>query len=266
VTAQLFAPGIGSRASLADDIRRIGVQAGDTVLAHSSLRAIGWVQGGARTVVRALLDVLGLAGTLVVPTQTADNRDPASWDDPPVPAAYWPQIRAQLPAFDPARSPSHRMGAVAECVRTWPGAIRSGHPQTSFAALGPAAAGLLAGHRLESQLGESSPLARLEEIGAKILLLGVGFDRCTAFHLAEYRLPNPPIMANSAAVATPIGRTWMQFPGVALDSADFAALGADLQARTDLVTAGVVGAAATRLLPLPADVAYAQGWLSVHRS
>jgi aminoglycoside 3-N-acetyltransferase len=265
VTSRVAPPRITARTGLADDIRRIGVRPGDTVLLHSSLRAIGWVTGGARTVVRSVLDVLGLDGTLVVPTQTADNRDPANWDDPPVPASYWAEIRAQLPAFDPVRSPSHRMGAIAESVRTWPGAIRSTHPQTSFAGIGPRAAGLLTGHELESQLGESSPLARLEDVNAKILLLGVGFDRCTAFHLAEYRLPSPPVVHNSAAVVTPVGRVWLEFDGVALDSADFAALGADLAAGTTLVTTGTVGAAPSRLLSLRHAVAYAERWLRAYR-
>jgi aminoglycoside 3-N-acetyltransferase len=265
VTSRVAPPRITARTGLADDIRRIGVRAGDTVLLHSSLRAIGWVTGGARTVVRSVLDVLGLDGTLVVPTQTADNRDPSSWDDPPLPRSYWAEIRAQLPAFDPARSPSHRMGAIAETVRTWPGAIRSAHPQTSFAAIGPRAAGLVTGHELESQLGESSPLARLEEVDAKILLLGVGFDRCTAFHLAEYRLPSPPVVRTAAAVRTPVGRAWLEFDGVALDSADFGALGADLQARTDLVSTGMVGTAPSLLLPLRPAVRYAERWLRAHR-
>jgi aminoglycoside 3-N-acetyltransferase len=265
VTSHTAPPRITARTGLADDIRRIGVVPGDTVLVHSSLRALGWVPGGARTVVRALLDAVGLDGTLVVPTQTADNRDPSSWDDPPLPQSYWDEIRAQLPAFDPARSPSHRMGAIAETVRTWPGAIRSTHPQTSFAAIGPAAAGLLAGHELESQLGESSPLARLEGVDAKILLLGVGFERCTAFHLAEYRLPCPPIVRNSAAVVTPVGRVWLEFDGVALDSADFGPLGADLQSETRLVTTGEVGTAPSRLLRLRPAVRYAQRWMRFHR-
>jgi aminoglycoside 3-N-acetyltransferase len=250
--------------TLAEDLRGLGIGPGDTLLMHSSLRALGWVDGGAPAVVRALLAVLGPAGTIVVPTQTADNRDPSTWDDPP-PPSWWEEIRRHVTAFDPARTPSRRMGAIAECVRTWPGAVRSAHPQTSFAALGPAAAALMAEHRLEAQLGEASPLGRLAQTDARILLLGVGFDRCTAFHLAEHRRPDPPTRPDACAVATPAGRAWVPFTAVHLDAGDFAALGADLAAQTDLVVHGAVGAAEARLVPLAHAVDYAEKWLIAHR-
>ena len=71
--------------------------------------------------------------------------------------------------------------------------MRSAHPQTSFAALGPKARELMNDHAVDCHLGECSPLGRLYEEGAWILLLGVGYATCSAFHLAEYRYtPNPP--------------------------------------------------------------------------
>ena len=146
-----------TRASLAGDLRRLGLESGDIVLVHSSLSSLGWVCGGAVAVVRALLDTVGPGGTAVVPTQTGDNSDPKHWQHPPVPRSWWPVIREHMPAFDPAVTPSRGMGVIPEVVRTWPGAVRSDHPHTSFAAVGPAAAELMAGHRLDSELGEESP-------------------------------------------------------------------------------------------------------------
>jgi aminoglycoside N3'-acetyltransferase len=64
---------------MAEDLVALGLRPGRTVLLHSSLKQIGWVIGGAPTVVRAFLDVLGPEGTLVVPTGTADNTDPERW-------------------------------------------------------------------------------------------------------------------------------------------------------------------------------------------
>jgi aminoglycoside 3-N-acetyltransferase len=163
-----------TRASLAADLTALGLRAGDTVLMHSSLRSVGWVLGGQVAVVQALLDVLGPAGTLVVPTQTTGNSDPEYWTRPSVPETWWPVVREHMPAFDPAVTPSVGIGVLAEAVRTWPGAVRSNHPHTSFAAVGARAADLMATHELDSQLGEGSPLAALERVGARILLLGVG--------------------------------------------------------------------------------------------
>ena len=111
--------------------------------------------------------------------------------------------------FDPATTPCPTMGALAECVRTTPGAVRSTHPHTSFAALGPRAAELLADHDPHCHLGERSPLGALYAAGAHVLLFRVGFEACSAFHLAEYRLrPAPPPRAYSVRVgpAGPLGR------------------------------------------------------------
>src|SRR5262249_13877724 len=83
----------------------------DSGLVHASLRSIGWVCGGAVAVVQALLDVVGPTGTIVVPAFTTDNRDPSRWRHRPVLEEWWPTIRAQLPAFDPAVTPCRELGS-----------------------------------------------------------------------------------------------------------------------------------------------------------
>ena len=85
-----------TRKSLADQFRELGVNHGDTLLLHSSLRSLGWVNGGAEAVILALLDVLGNTGMLMVPTQSSDNSDPANWQHPPVPEAWKPIIRETM--------------------------------------------------------------------------------------------------------------------------------------------------------------------------
>jgi aminoglycoside 3-N-acetyltransferase len=169
-----------------------------------------------------------------------------------------------MPGFDPARTPSFGVGVIPERVRTWPGAARSGHPQTSFAALGPRAEWFVERHDLDSQLGEASPLGRLEQADAWILLVGVGFERCTAFHLAEYRLPNPVTRENACAVMTPEGRRWVSYTAVALDETDFVDLGRDFEAQTGQVVRSSVGLAVCHLFPLRDAVAFAQQWFRSH--
>ncbi|MFC7549561.1 aminoglycoside N(3)-acetyltransferase [Plantactinospora sp. GCM10030261] len=254
-----------TRSTLADDFRRLGVRPGDTVLLHSSLRAVGWVVGGATALVHALLDVLGPTGTVVAPAQTPLNRDPSRLADPPLPEQWWPVFREHLPAFDPAITPSETVGVVAERIRTWPGASRSAHPQTSFAGIGPAAAEILADHALDSPLGERSPLARLVERDATVLLVGVGFEACTTFHLAEYRLPDPPVRTNSCAVLVGGERNWVTYTSVALDATDFGELGREFRERTDVVTDGLVGAAASLALPARRAADFAVQWMARHR-
>lgn len=251
---------------LTRDLTRLGIRPGDTLLVHSSLGSLGWVCGAEQAVVRALIDAVGPRGNLVVPTQTSDNTDPSGWQNPPVPESWWPTIREHTPAFDPLATPGAHMGRISEMVRTWPGAVRSTHPQTSFAALGPDAHHLMHPHPLGSALGEESPLARLERSGAHVLLLGVGYDTCTTFHLAEYRVPAPARADTSCAATTPGGeRAWVTVLDVAVDSDDFAALGADLE-RTGTVTVGPVGAATARLFPLADAARFATTWLTEHRT
>jgi len=253
-----------TRASLADDLRALGVEPGGVLLVHSSLSSLGWVCGGPVAVVQALLDVLGPSSTLVVPTHTGNNSDPSDWANPPIPQDWWPTVREQMPVFDPQITPSNGMGVVPEIVRTLPGAARSAHPQSSFAALGPQAEQITAGHALVSGMGEESPLGRLYDLDASILLLGTGHANNSSFHLAEYRVPDPRRHRTGAAVSTPTGRQWIAYEDVELDSGDFEALGVafDTAGHTRL---GRVGSAESRLFGQRDAVDFPVHWFPRHR-
>ncbi|MFB6555332.1 aminoglycoside N(3)-acetyltransferase [Streptomyces sp. NPDC056405] len=248
-----------TRGTIAAGLRELGVRTDDTLLVHSSLSSLGWVCGGPVAVVQGLLDALGPDGTLVVPTQTGDLSDPALWKSPPVPEEWWDTVRTAMPAYDPLITPSRGVGVLPETVRTWPGALRSAHPQTSFAALGPRAAEVVSGHATDCRLGERSPLATLERMGARVLLLGAGFEACTGFHLAEYRIPSPLVEVGRPG---PVG--WERVTEVSITSDRFDELGHDFE-RDRPVVRGRVGAAVTLLFPLADAVAYAERWLPLHR-
>jgi aminoglycoside 3-N-acetyltransferase len=251
--------------SLSADLRALGVSPGDVLVVHSSAHNIGFVAGGVQTVVQALLDVLGPAGTLVVPTHTSDNSDPAAWVNPPVPASWWRAIREQAPGFDPDRTPSRWMGIIAETVRTWPGATRSSHPQVSFAATGRHAAEVTGGHQLDDALGEHSPLGAVYRLDGKVLLLGCGHDSNTSLHLAEWRQPSSPRGIVGAAVRQPDGSCrWITWTDVLDDTGDFEELGAAFEAAGG-ATVGSVGRATSRLMPQRALVDFATTWMAAHR-
>lgn len=255
-----------TRRSLAGDLTVLGLEPGQIVLVHASLHRLGWVCGGAVTVVDALLDVIGPAGTIAVPTHTADNRDPSGWSDHPVPAQWWSTIREELPGFDPRITPSHGMGALAEQVRTWPGARRSDHPQTSFAALGPMAEAITSGHAIDCHLGEESPLARLRDLGAVVLLLGVGWEVCTAFHLAEYSAELWRPTEYGCAIGRGRDRRWTTYTDARLDDHDFGRLGLAFDSNCAAVRHGVIGRATAVLFPLPESVEFAVSWMARHRT
>jgi aminoglycoside 3-N-acetyltransferase len=251
--------------SLAADLRALGLAGGDTVLVHAALRSLGFVAGHVQAVVVALLEVLGPDGTLVVPTHTSYNSDPAGWSNPPVPASWWPVIRQANPGFDRAMSPSRWMGALAECVRTWPGAVRSGHPQVSFAALGARAEQVVARHPVDDELGDGSPLGAVYRLGGKVLLLGCGHANNTSLHLAECRQPAPRMDANAAAVRAADGAVqWVTWSAPATDSGDFEELGAAYDL-VGPVSVGRVGGATARLMPQRALVDFGVEWIRAHR-
>lgn len=249
-----------TRNSLADDLRRLGVTPGMVVLVHSSLSALGWVCGGQVAVVQALMDVITPDGTLVMPTHSGNLSDPAEWSTPPVPESWWQPIRETMPAYDPRVTPTYGMGQTVEAFRTWPGVLRSSHPQLSFAAWGRHAAQITAGHGLDDSLGESSPLARIYDLDGWVLLLGVGYENNTSFHLAEYRSgvrqptqPGAPMMEDGR-------RVWKRFRDIALDSGPFAEIGQDYEAAGGAVRVGRVGAGQCRLFRQRPAVDYAVEW------
>jgi len=163
-----------TRAGLAADLARLGIAHGDTLFVHSSLKSLGYVEGGAAAVVHALQDAVGPHGTLLLPTY------------------YLPggTVRATCDmkdyVFDPRRHGTH-MGRLPEAFLASGNIHRSIHPTHSVSAWGRHAADLTeAHHRAPSIFGMGSPWQRF--IGcdqAKVLGLGISMGPVTFYHALE---------------------------------------------------------------------------------
>ena len=154
-----------------------GIRQGDVLLVHSSLSRLGYVKGGATTVVAALLSGVGPTGTIGAPT---------FWGDTTI-------YQGGNRVFDVKNSPTI-LGSIAEAIRIHPSAKRSMHPTHSAAFIGPMADYLTKDHHLDNTpVGPGSPYMKLTHVGGRILLLGVTLEYLTNFHTIEDVIPDFPV-------------------------------------------------------------------------
>jgi aminoglycoside 3-N-acetyltransferase len=155
-----------------EDLRKIGIQNGDSVLVHSSLSKIGYVEGGAPMIIRALRAVVGERGTILMPSFPATGRNKDYLETQPI--------------FDVLKTPSN-MGIISEVFRKTPGVLRSLHPTDPVCAEGP-----LASYYINTHFGQPtpynafSPFRKLIDKKGKILMLGTSLNgACTSLHTLE---------------------------------------------------------------------------------
>src|SRR6478672_8861440 len=115
-----------SRRDLADGFRSLGVTAGDTVMVHASVRAVGPIAGGPDQIHLALKDVLTNAGTLVMYASCPQYYDEVGRGH--LSPDQERELLEKLPAFDPLTARAAREnGALVELLRTYPGSIVNSH-------------------------------------------------------------------------------------------------------------------------------------------
>ena len=255
------------KSDLARDLTLLGLEKGDTVMVHTSLKNIGYVCGGAQTVIEALIEVVGLEGTIMMPTQSWKNLDPQTgvhWD---ADESEWDIIRENWPAYKKNLTPTNTMGAVAEMFRQWPGSIRTDHPARSFCAWGKHAEYLTENHSLSNIFGEGSPLAKLYELDAKVLLIGVGYDKNTSIHLADVRAnyPGKHDCIEHSAIMENGTRVWKEYSTLFVDGEDFEDIGIAFEKNNSL-NIGMVGEAQSRLMKQRDIVDFSISWIEQNRS
>jgi aminoglycoside 3-N-acetyltransferase len=252
--------------SLYEDFETLGVRREMVLLLHSSLSSLGWVCGGAVAVILALEEILGVEGTLVMPTHSGDLTDPQDWRNPPVPESWKDTIRDTMPPYDPDLTPTRKMGVIPEMFRKQRGVLRSEHPHVSFTAWGAQAGKVTEEHSLDFGLGEQSPLARVYDLAGWVLMLGVEHDCNTSLHLAEYRMsPHRRVIDNGAPLLIEGKRQWVKIKDIEIDDSDFVTIGSEFERDTGKVRRGKVACADAMLFPQRDLVEYSVRWMTENR-
>ena len=151
---------------MARDLRALGIKEDDTILVHASLSSLGYVEGGADTVIDTLLSVLK-EGTLLFPTLS------------------YCAVTVEEPVFSVNDTPSC-VSKISEVFRKREGVIRSMHPTHSVAAYGKYAREITERHiESDTPVGETSPFGLLPKYKGKVLMLGCTLGPNTSMHGVE---------------------------------------------------------------------------------
>ena len=251
----------GTIKTIANNLRRLGIENGDILLVHSSLSSMGFVIGGAEAVVWALLQAVGENGTLIMPSHTTQICDPTDLNTPP-PSKWHELIRREMPPYNPLTTQTAGMGKIAETFRTFPNTLRSKHPQMSFCANGKYAREITEEHVLTPQFGMSTPLGKLYDLKAKILLLGVYYNVCTCLHLSETLSGLIPFNdENGTAIIKNGKREWIVYNDIdCWDTNYFGKIGEAFEESHD-INKGKIGQTECKVFELPAIVDFGISWI-----
>jgi len=157
---------------LINDIKTLGITKGDVLFIHSSLRSIGYVEGGPDAVIDAFLDVIGKEGTLIIPTYSNKG------------TMYNTCIDKKY-IFDLKKSKTN-LGAIPSTFLKRKGICRSIHPTHSVSAIGKHAKEITNTHHIDNKTyGVNSPWEKILEFSGKILGIGVSLHINAQYHYLE---------------------------------------------------------------------------------
>lgn len=161
-----------TKTAIIDQLKAIGIEKGDTILVHSSLSKIGYVEGGPTAIIEALIESVGENGHILMPT-SPNNKLQLDY------------IK-ELKEFDVLKSKS-TLGAITECFRTYPDVKRSLHPTEPVSCWGKDKEFFVGNHFGQlTPYNENSPFYKVARMGGKILMIGVTLDNAgTNLHCLE---------------------------------------------------------------------------------
>ena len=197
--------------SLIHDLENSGVAPDSVVIIHSSMKRIGRVDGGADTVIDALMEYFK-DGLLVMPALTYTLFHDYAPDAPgcikcladyPAGHCLAKDFYGRTPEFHVNSTPVC-IGLLPEIFRKRPQVVRSLNPSHSVAAYGKRSEEFIAGHEKSiTPCGKLSPWYKLYEYGGKIIHLGSPLTSTTFMHgVCEWLNPDDltPLIPNPVKV------------------------------------------------------------------
>jgi aminoglycoside 3-N-acetyltransferase len=157
---------------IVDDLRRLGLERGEAVEVHSSLGRMGFVEGGAPTVINALMDVVGEEGAIVMSAYLVTLPLPLTDEEKKK------GIIAKVRKLDENTDCRTGMGVIADTFCKLPGTY-----------LGKGINRVCAWGR-DAEL-HSHGYEYLLSVDGWVLLIGVDINRCSCMHTAEDKVGLP---------------------------------------------------------------------------
>jgi len=167
---------IVTKRDIIDGLKRVGLKRGANVIVHSSLKSFGRVDGGADSVVDALIETVGDKGTVMMPCFTYD----------------WQPGQK----FDWSKAQSTWTGKIPTTFGQRPGTKRGKHPLYDVAVRGPLADWIIkVNDRIPMGWGENKIYYQMMEKNGSVLLLGVDHNANSTIHICQ-ELADVPYIAN----------------------------------------------------------------------
>ncbi|MFT5721793.1 MAG: aminoglycoside 3-N-acetyltransferase [Motiliproteus sp.] len=160
---------------LVKHLKKQGLGTGDTLIVHASWRPDSGFNGNPAEMIRALKQVIGPEGLLVMTSMPYQNESSRAFLE-------------RGGTLNVRRSPS-QMGLLSEVFRRNKETLRSLSPTHPLLAWGAGSENFIAGHDLAlSPFGPKSPFQKLLDLDAKVLCIDAPFATITFSHFVEDRI------------------------------------------------------------------------------
>jgi aminoglycoside 3-N-acetyltransferase len=211
---------VSSKEQVLKMLQELGVRKGMTILVQADLTKLGYLIGEEQMLIDALIESVGYEGTIVMPAFTMHLCDPANKKER-VARFHWGNVRKNALPFDRKKSIPKNQDTLVQQFLHNEGVLRSYHPLYSFAAWGKYAKLICDKHPLHFGLNADSPLGKLEELNAFVVMLGCPMEESVALSLAHYKNNLLPIKVIYAPIENNRKLQWKAMLDLDLKDVDY---------------------------------------------